>query len=94
MLGRLRMSIPETIVAYRTLSTQVFQPRRQRNSLLSLISDRLPTKFDADDLVQAFGWSVQDAGERRDARLIDSSELGCKVWVIPFTTALRIKISN
>lgn len=79
MLGRLHMSIPEAIAAYRTLSTQVFQTRRQRNSLLSLISDRLPTRFEADTLVQSFGDLVQDAGERRDARLIDARESRCKV---------------
>lgn len=78
MLGRLRMSIPECIEAYRFLSDRTFRPRRQW-SLPSIVSDLLPGRFDSDALVQAAEDIVQRTGEHSGAKLINRRDSQCKV---------------
>lgn len=91
MLGRLRMSITECILAYEALSIRVFRPRRQRNSILSLVSDMFSSRFDSDALVHAVEDMLQRVRERRDARLIDRTDAPCKVFVKPKLPVLTRK---
>ncbi|SPO01656.1 uncharacterized protein DNG_04329 [Cephalotrichum gorgonifer] len=84
MLGRLRMSIPECIEAYRSLSDRTFRPRKQW-TLPSIVSDLFPSRFDSDALIQAAEDVVRRAGEPHGAKLIDRRDSQCKVFVTAAT---------
>jgi hypothetical protein len=88
MLGRLRMSVAECIIAYLSLYNNVFC-KTQRLSLsnhLSLkiwyrmmVKGQVQGRFDERKLAQAVKEVVSQQGLQEDALLKDTDELGCKV---------------
>jgi predicted acylesterase/phospholipase RssA len=77
MLGRLRMTVDECIVAYTSLSNKVFEKKRHR----SKINGQLQGRFDAAALEQAVKQILVDNGHDEEALLKDSSDGACKVYV-------------
>jgi len=77
MLGRLEMSISESIDAYLSLSEKVFQKKRRRLGVWGNIQGR----FDSDALTQAVKDILKKQGLAEDALLKDTPEAKCKVLV-------------
>ncbi|KAH7472064.1 hypothetical protein FOMA001_g13577 [Fusarium oxysporum f. sp. matthiolae] len=77
MLGRLRMTVDECIVAYTSLSNMVFEKKRHR----SKINGQLQGRFDATALEQAVKKILVENGHDKEALLKDSSDGACKVFV-------------
>lgn len=75
MLGRLRMSIADSINAYLSLSERVFRKAQHRVTFNGNIQGR----FDAEELVRAVKDVVKAQGLQEDALLKDGSESACKV---------------
>lgn len=77
MLGRLRMTVDESITAYTSLSDKVFEKKSHRIK----ISGRLQGRFDTAALEQAVKQILVDNGPGEDALLKDTSATACKVFV-------------
>ncbi|KAI7770703.1 hypothetical protein LZL87_004490 [Fusarium oxysporum] len=77
MLGRLRMTVDECIVAYTSLSNKVFEKKSRRVK----INGQLQGRFDAAALEQAVKQTLVDRGHSKDALLKDSFDGACKVLV-------------
>jgi hypothetical protein len=75
MLGRLKMSIDESIDAYLQLSERIFQKKRHRVSVKGQIQGR----FDSDELVRAVKDVITKQGLQEDALLKDTPDAACKV---------------
>ena len=75
MLGRLKMSIDESIDAYLQLSDRVFQKKRHRVTVKGQIQGR----FDSDELERAVKEVITKQGLQEDALLKDVQEAACKV---------------
>ncbi|RKK71143.1 hypothetical protein BFJ68_g18355 [Fusarium oxysporum] len=79
MLGRLRMTVDECIVAYTSLSNMVFEKKRHR----SKINGQLQGRFDATALEQSVKKILVENGHDEEALLKDSSDGACKVHGVP-----------
>lgn len=79
MLGRLRMSIPDCIEAYKQMSGIVFKPKRRLN-FLGRAKDawKVQGAFDTTALESAIQKIIVDAGEDASAPLLEK-EHHCKV---------------
>ncbi|OCL00351.1 uncharacterized protein K441DRAFT_99752 [Cenococcum geophilum 1.58] len=77
MLGRLRMSIDDSIDAYLSLSDRIFQKKRHRVTVKGNIQGR----FDAEELAQAVKEVIKQQGLQEDTLLKDAPEAACKVFV-------------
>ncbi|KJZ71094.1 hypothetical protein HIM_09513 [Hirsutella minnesotensis 3608] len=77
MLGRLRMTVDECIVAYTSLSNKVFEKKSHRIR----INGQLQGRFDASALEREVKQTLADNGHSKDALLKDSSDGACKVLV-------------
>ncbi|KAG7410244.1 Phospholipase A I [Fusarium oxysporum f. sp. raphani] len=89
MLGRLRMTVDECIVAYTSLSNMVFEKKRHR----SKINGQLQGRFDATALEQAVKKILVENGHDEEALLKDSSDGACKVYVhstFPINVSARL----
>ena len=75
MLGRLKMSIDESINAYLSLSDRVFQKKRHRLTTKGNVQGR----FDSDELERAVKKVVITQGLQEDTLLKDVSNDACKV---------------
>ena len=75
MLGRLKMSIDESIDAYLSLSDRVFQKKRHRLTTKGSVQGR----FDSEELERAVKKVVSTQGLQEDALLKDTSDDACKV---------------
>jgi len=75
MLGRLRMSISDSIDAYLSLSDRIFQKKRHRVTVKGDIQGR----FDSEELAQAVREVITARGVPEDALLKDVSQNACKV---------------
>jgi hypothetical protein len=76
MLGRLKMSVPDCITAYLSLSDRVFRKTRHRVT----VKGRVQGRFDAEELAWAVKEVVKQPGLQEDALLKDASEAHCKVY--------------
>ncbi|RKK08777.1 hypothetical protein BFJ65_g16440 [Fusarium oxysporum f. sp. cepae] len=89
MLGRLRMTVDECIVAYTSLSNMVFKKKRHR----SKINGQLQGRFDATALEQAVKKILVENGHHEEALLKDSSDGACKVYIhstFPINVSARL----
>ncbi|KAL3426622.1 phosphorylase superfamily protein [Phlyctema vagabunda] len=77
MLGRLKMSIEDSINAYLSLSDRVFQKKRHRVTIKGNIQGR----FDSEELARAVKEVVTAQTLNEDALLKDVSDNACKVFV-------------
>ncbi|OCL05393.1 FabD/lysophospholipase-like protein [Glonium stellatum] len=77
MLGRLRMSIDECIVAYLSLSDRVFQKKRHRVTIKGNIQER----FSSEELTRAVKEVIKEQGLQENVLLKDAPEAACKVFV-------------
>ena len=75
MLGRLRMSIDDSIDAYLSLSDRIFQKKRHRVTVKGNIQGR----FDSEELTRAVKEVIKKQGLREDTLLKDAPEAACKV---------------
>ncbi len=75
MLGRLKLSIDECVVAYLSLSDRVFEKKRHRVTVRGSIQGR----FDSKELELAVKEVITKQGLDKDALLKDVSENTCKV---------------
>jgi RecB family endonuclease NucS len=75
MLGRLRMSVPECIDAYISLSDRIFRKTRHRMTMRGRVQGR----FNAEELTQAVKEVVKQQGLQEDTLLKDAPEAQCKV---------------
>jgi hypothetical protein len=75
MLGRLKMSIDDSIDAYLSLSDRVFQKKRHRVTIKGNIQGR----FDSEELARAVKEVVIAQNLKEDALLKDVSDNACKV---------------
>jgi hypothetical protein len=75
MLGRLKMSIDDSIDAYLSLSDRVFQKKRHRVTIKGNIQGR----FDSEELARAVKEVVIAQNLKEDALLKDMSDNACKV---------------
>ena len=75
MLGRLKMSINDSIDAYLSLSDRVFQKKRHRVTIKGNIQGR----FDSEELARAVKEVVTAQNFKEDALLKDVSDNACKV---------------
>ena len=75
MLGRLRMSIDESIDAYLSLSDRIFQKKRHRVTVKGNIQGR----FDSEELARAVKDVIKNQGLQEDTLLKDAPEAACKV---------------
>lgn len=75
MLGRLRMSIDESIDAYLSLSDRIFQKKRHRVTVKGNIQGR----FDSEELARAVKEVIKQQGLQEDTLLKDAPEAACKV---------------
>jgi hypothetical protein len=75
MLGRLKMSVGDCIVAYVSLSDRVFRKTRHRVTVKGQVQGR----FDAEELARAVREVVKQQGLPEDALLKDTPEAECKV---------------
>lgn len=75
MLGRLRMSIDESIDAYLSLSDRIFQKKRHRVTVKGNIQGR----FDSEELTRAVKEVIKKQGLQEDTLLKDAPETACKV---------------
>jgi len=77
MLGRLKMSIDDSIDAYLSLSDRVFQKKRHRATIKGNIQGR----FDSEELARAVKEVVIAQNLKEDVLLKDVSDNACKVFV-------------
>ncbi|KAF2786451.1 FabD/lysophospholipase-like protein [Melanomma pulvis-pyrius CBS 109.77] len=77
MLGRLRMSVAESIDAYLSLSDRVFRKKRSRFTLKGNIQGR----FDSEELARAVKKVIKEQGLQENVLLKDESDNACKVFV-------------
>ena len=75
MLGRLRMSIDDSIDAYLSLSDRIFQKKRHRVTVKGNIQGR----FDSEELARAVKEVIKKQGFQEDTLLKDAPEAACKV---------------
>jgi hypothetical protein len=75
MLGRLRMSIDDSIDAYLSLSDRIFQKKRHRVTVKGNIQGR----FDSEELARAVKEVIKQQGLQEDTLLKDAPESACKV---------------
>jgi hypothetical protein len=75
MLGRLKMTIDDSIDAYLSLSDRILQKKRHRVTINGNIQDR----FDAEELTRAVKEVVAAQELNEDALLKDVSDNACKV---------------
>lgn len=75
MLGRLRMSVNDSIDAYLSLSDRIFQKKRHRVTVKGNVQGR----FDSEELVRAVKEVIHEQSLHPDALLKDESENSCKV---------------
>lgn len=75
MLGRLRMSIDESIDAYLLLSDRIFQKKRHRVTVKGNVQGR----FDSEELTRAVKEVIKRQGLQEDTLLKDAPEAACKV---------------
>ena len=75
MLGRLKMTIDDSIDAYLLLSDRIFQKKRHRVTVKGNIQGR----FDAEELTRAVKEVVAAQKLKEDALLKDVSDNTCKV---------------
>ena len=75
MLGRLKMSIDDSIDAYLSLSDRIFQKKRHRVTVKGNIQGR----FDSEELARAVKEVVKQQGLQDDTLLKDAPEATCKV---------------
>jgi hypothetical protein len=75
MLGRLRMSIDDSIDAYLSLSDRIFQKKRH----LVAVRGNIQGRFDSEELAQAVKEVIKQQGLREDTLLKDAPEATCKV---------------
>jgi patatin-like phospholipase/acyl hydrolase len=83
MLGRLKMTIEECIIAYLQISREVFQPRRRSLNFLGKANDALKVRgrFNSDALKKGIKRVVIQAGEDADAKLKVEDQPKCRVLV-------------
>ncbi|KAF1913173.1 hypothetical protein BDU57DRAFT_504079 [Ampelomyces quisqualis] len=77
MLGRLKMSVPDCIAAYISLSDRIFRKTRHRMTMRGRVQGR----FNAEELTRAVKEVVKQQGLQEDALLKDAPEAQCKVFV-------------
>ncbi|KAL2072095.1 hypothetical protein VTL71DRAFT_11438 [Oculimacula yallundae] len=82
MLGRLKMSVAECIEAYATLSDTIFQKKKHRMASFRRVQGR----FDSEELQRAITEIIVKRGQEPDARMTDSSQAACKVFVCAQST--------
>jgi hypothetical protein len=75
MLGRLKMSIDDSIDAYLSLSDRIFQKKRHRVTVKGNIQGR----FDSEELTQVVKEVVAAQKLKEDALLKGVSDDACKV---------------
>jgi hypothetical protein len=75
MLGWLRMSVADCIIAYLSLSDRVFSKTRHRMTVKGQVQGR----FDAEELARAVREVVAKQGLQENALLRDTPNAGCKV---------------
>jgi hypothetical protein len=75
MLGRLKMSVDDSIDAYLSLSDRIFQKKRHRVTVKGNIQGR----FDSEELTRAVKEVVTAQKLKEDALLKDASDDACKV---------------
>jgi hypothetical protein len=75
MLGRLRMSVPNSIDAYLSLSDRVFRKTRHRVTIKGKVQGR----FDSEELARAVREVVKQQDLPEDALLKDAPDASCKV---------------
>ena len=75
MLGRLKMSVADSIGAYLSLSDRVFSKTKHRVTIKGKIQGR----FDSEELARAVKAVVKGQDLQEDALLKDAPEAGCKV---------------
>jgi len=75
MLGRLRMSVDDSIDAYLSLSDRIFQKKRHRVTVKGNIQGR----FDSEELARAVKEVVTAQELQEDALLKDVLDDECKV---------------
>ena len=75
MLGRLRMSVDDSIDAYLSLSDRIFQKKRHRVTVKGNIQGR----FDSEELARAVKDVIKKQGLQEDTLLKDAPEAACKV---------------
>lgn len=75
MLGRLKMTIDDSIDAYLSLSARIFQEKRHRVTVKGNIQGR----FDAEELTRAVKEVVVAQKLMEDTLLKDVSDNACKV---------------
>ena len=78
MLGRLRMSVEECIIAYIELSSRVFQ-KKHISSVT--IRGKVRARYSSKELQRAIEDVVEAQHLDRDALLKDTSPQACKVFV-------------
>ncbi|PSN58604.1 hypothetical protein BS50DRAFT_614817 [Corynespora cassiicola Philippines] len=77
MLGRLRMSVADSIAAYLSLSDRIFRKTRHRVTVKGKIQGR----FDSEELARAVREVTKEQGLQEDELLKDGSGSACKVFV-------------
>ena len=75
MLGRLKMSVADSIDAYLSLSDRVFRKTRHRVTVKGKVQGR----FDSEELARAVREVVKRQGLQEDALLKDVPDASCKV---------------
>ena len=75
MLGRLRMSVADSIDAYLSLSDRVFRKTRHR----ATVKGKVQGRFDSEELARAVREVVKQQGLQEDALLKDGPDASCKV---------------
>jgi len=75
MLGRLKMSVADSIDAYLSLSDRVFRKTRHRVTVKGKVQGR----FDSEELARAVREVVKQQGLQEDALLKDAPDASCKV---------------
>jgi hypothetical protein len=75
MLGRLRMSVDESIEAYLSLSDRIFQKKRHRVTVKGKIQGR----FDSEELAVAVKKVIKAQGLDEESLFKDEADIACKV---------------
>jgi hypothetical protein len=75
MLGRLRMSVDESIEAYLSLSDRIFQKKRHRVTVKGKIQGR----FDSEELALAVKKVIKAQGLAEESLFKDETDKACKV---------------
>jgi len=86
MLGRLRMSVDECIVAYTRLSSRVFQ---KKHAMPVTIRGKVKARYSSKELQCAIEDVVEANNLDRNALLKDTSPQACKVFVQRFHCTWR-----